>query len=158
MRITWCLMVMVLGPLFMPLSTRAQDSWTPEQLQVIAAIERLSAATAPDGGGAQAYGAVLAEEFSRWTIGSEIINNKEDWIVGIGEWFDDGWRVSHRKARILEVSINGDYAFTRRVIEETYLGPTGDKSESSAALAEVWVQGDGGWLLLQVNVHPLKDD
>ena len=45
----------------------------------------------------------------------------------------------------------GDFAFTRRIVEETYLGPDGDSTNSRAALAETWIRGDGGWLLLRVN-------
>jgi hypothetical protein len=152
------LMMLLLGQVWLPATAGAQDPWTPEQQQVLAAIEQLSASTAPGGGGPVEYGAVLSEEFSRWTIGSEVINNKEDWVAGLKEWFDEGWRVSDRKSRDLDVFVGGDYAFTRRIVEETYLGPTGDTSVSSAALAEVWVSGDDGWRLLRVDVHPLPSD
>ena len=47
----------------------AQESWTPQQQDVTATIQRLSATTAPDGAGADEYGA-LSEEFSRWTVGT----------------------------------------------------------------------------------------
>ncbi len=79
----------------------AQNSWDTEQLQVLEAIERLSASTAPDGAGAgaDAYGAVLDDEFSRWTIGSAVINQKRAWEQSIEEWFADGWRVSDRPYR-----------------------------------------------------------
>lgn len=139
----------------MPLQTAAQESWTPQQREVLAAMDRLSAATAPGGAGAEDYGAVLAEEFTRWTVGSTVINDKESWVAGVREWFDDGWRVTDRESRILEVLVRGDYAFTRRIVEETYLGPENERSLSGAALAEVWVRRDRAWLLLRVNVHPI---
>ena len=138
----------------MPAETRAQETWTPEQLQVLAAMERLSAATAPGGGGPDAYGAVLSDDFSRWTLGSESINDKADWVAGVKEWFDDGWRVSDRKTRGLEITVTGGFAFTRRIVHETYIGPDGESTESSAALAEIWILGDAGWLLYMVNVRP----
>jgi hypothetical protein len=45
----------------------AQGNWTSEQHQVLAAIERLSASTALGGAGPDAFAAVLADGFSRWT-------------------------------------------------------------------------------------------
>lgn len=135
----------------------AQDSWTPEQQQVLDTIERLSATTAPAGDGADAYGAILADGFSRWTIGSKLVNDKMAWVEGVREWFDDGWRVSDREVRMVEVHVSGDVAFTRRVVKETYLGPDGDSSVSAAALAEVWVREDNSWLLSRVDVHPMDD-
>lgn len=131
----------------------AQEMWTKEQRQVIVAIERLSASTAPGGAGADEYGAVLAEEFSRWTVGSAVINDKQNWVEGLRQWFDDGWRVSDRDVQNLEILVRGDFAFTRRIVKETYAGPKGESSVSKAALVEIWVDGDNGWLLLRVNVH-----
>ncbi|NIP57094.1 MAG: DUF4440 domain-containing protein, partial [Gemmatimonadetes bacterium] len=105
--------------------------------------------------GADAYGAVLADDFSRWTIGSDLVNGKEDWVEGVREWFEDGWRVSDRDTRHLEIVVRDDHAFTRRVVEETYLGPEGERSTATAALAEVWVREDGEWRLLRVDVRPV---
>jgi hypothetical protein len=141
-----------------PSQVSAQDSWTTEQLQVVASIERLSTATAPGGAGADGYGAVLADNFSRWTTGSDVINDKQSWVEGVREWFDDGWRVTDRNQNILEILMMGEFAFTRRVVEETYLGPDGERSVSKAALAETWVRSDGVWLLLLVNVDVLDSD
>lgn len=133
----------------------AQDSWTTDERQVLAAMERLSAATAPDGAGADAYAAVLTDDFSRWTTGSGVVNDKQSWVAGVREWFDDGWRVTDRNQEIVEISVKGDMALTRRIVEETYLGPDGENSVSRAALAEVWARSDGVWLLYQVNVDVL---
>ncbi len=124
-------------------------------MQVLEAMEQLSAATAPGGAGADAYGAVLAEEFSRWTIGSNETSGKADWVEGVREWFDDGWRVSDRKTQILEIRMRDETAYIRRIVTESYTGPENEQSVSTAALAEVWVRGNEGWLLLFVNVHPM---
>ena len=139
----------------LPTQVWAQESWTPEQQELTAAIAKLSAATAPDGKGADEYGANLSEEFSRWTIGSAVFTDKNTWVEGMREWFDDGWRVSDRQTRDLQILVRDDYAFIRRVVQETYLGPDNESSVSTAALAEVWVRSDHGWLLLYVNVHPM---
>jgi hypothetical protein len=133
----------------------AQDSWTPDQQGILISIERLSEATAPGGSGADGYGAVLSDQFSRWTTGSSSVTGKQEWVEGIREWFEDGWRVADRDQSILEISVVGDFAFTRRIVVEGYLGPDGDTTESRAALAETWIRGDGGWLLLRVNVDVL---
>jgi len=135
----------------------AQDSWTTEQLEILASMELLSATTAPNGTGADGYAAVLAEGFSRWTTGSSIVNSKQAWVDGVRDWFDDGWRVVERDQEIVEIIVIGEYAFTRRVVEETYQSPSGDSSVSKAGLAETWIRGEGVWLLLRANADVLSD-
>ncbi len=138
-----------------PSPASSEESWSKEQRQVLAAIQRLSASTAPGGAGPDAYAAVLADDFSRWTVGSDVINDKETWVEGVREWFNDGWRVSDRKTRNLEIQVSGGQAFIRRIVTETYLGPDKETSSSSAALAEVWVRRADDWLLLRADVHPM---
>ena len=133
------------------------DTWTKGQLTVIASIERLSASTGPEGTGADQYGAVLHKNFSRWTSGSSKINHKQEWVKGISEWFDDGWRVAERDQQIVEISIQGEFAFTRRIVEETYVGPEGESSVSKSALTETWLRADDEWLLYRVNVDVLDN-
>ncbi|MEN8374821.1 MAG: nuclear transport factor 2 family protein [Gemmatimonadota bacterium] len=133
----------------------AQAAWNADQKEVLASIDRLSEATAPGGGGPEAYDAVLADDFSRWTLGGGVLNTKDTWVEGVREWYGDGWRVADRSAEILEVRVVGDFAFTRRIVEETYEGPDGDRSTSKAALAEVWRKTDRGWLLLRVDIITL---
>lgn len=135
----------------------AQSTWTPEEEQVMAAINRLSASTAPDGGGADDYAKMLDDSFTRWTVGSVLVNDKSEWIEGMRDWFDDGWRVTERQTDYLDIHIADNFAFTRRNVSETYLGPDGDTSTSKAAVAEVWKKSGPGWLLLLANVHPIVD-
>lgn len=134
-----------------------QDAWSPEQKEIVDAISRLSESTAPGGGGADAYGNLLAEDFSRWTIGSDVTNEKEKWVEGIAEWFTNGWRVSDRKQQHLEILVLDGLAHTRRIVTETYSGPDGDTSTSKAALSEIWINREGNWLLYRVNVHPMDN-
>ena len=138
--------------------TYGQDEWNSEQKQIIETMNLLSETTTPDGKGADAYGSYLSDDFSRWTIGSPITNNKKKWVDGVKEWFDDGWRVSERKQQNLEILIMNGIAHTRRIVIETYLGPKGDTSESKAALAEIWIKKNNKWLLYRVNVHPMTND
>ena len=135
-----------------------QDSLNVKQKEVIEAMNGLSETTAPKGNGAGAYGNFLADDFSRWTIGSAITNDKEKWVEGVREWFDDGWRVSNREQEILEILILNDFAHTRRIVTETYLGPKGESSISKAAIAEIWIYKNNKWLLYRVNVHPMNND
>ena len=153
MKNLFYLVAFLLVPLY--LDAQSQDSWSPEQSQVLAAMHRLSATTAPDGKGADEYAEVLAENFSRWTTGSSVINRKKEWVEGVRGWFDDGWRVIDRHQTVLEITIRADEAFTRRIVEETYLGPDKEKTISKAGLAETWVRSDGSWLLLRVNADVL---
>ena len=138
--------------------TFGQDSLNDEQLEVIETMNLLSQTTSPTGKGADSYAKYLADDFSRWTIGSSITNTKEKWVEGVREWFDDGWRVSDRQQKNIEIQIFGNYAHTRRIVIETYKGPKGESSTSKAALAEIWIKENKKWLLYRVNVHPIPND
>lgn len=133
----------------------AQQPDVAQEHQIVRAIERLSAATATDGAGPAAYAAVLHPDFSRWTLGSDAAEDKETFVAAIQEWWRDGWRVSARDSRALHIVVRGDYAFTRRIVSETYVGPDGEQSASTTALAEVWVRGGDDWLLLRVDAHSI---
>ena len=132
--------------------------WSPRQREILDAIARLSASTAPGGGGADDYAPMLTEDFSRWTIGSDVLNGKEDWVEGVRSWFDDGWRVSDRQVEVLEITVEGDTAFSRRIVSETYAASDGEISPpAKAALAEVWRRDGEGWRLKRVTVHPIQE-
>lgn len=133
----------------------AQERWDPRQREILSAIETLSAATRPGGGGADAYGAVLAEEFARWTMGSDVINEKTAWVAGIAEWYEQGWRVVGRQSDVLQITVLDAIAFSRRIVAESLEGPGGERSESLTALTEVWVRRDGAWLLWRVDLTPV---
>ncbi len=144
--------------LFLSNLVYGQDKWTNSQQEVIETMNKLSETTSIEGNGADEYGSYLSDEFSRWTIGSAITNNKTKWVEGVREWFDEGWHVSERTQQILEILIVNDFAHTRRIVTETYLGPKKETSISTAALAELWIKKDNKWLLYRVNVHPIPND
>lgn len=133
-----------------------QEKWDNEQKQIIGSMNKLSETTALKGGGAEAYGWFLSDDFSRWTIGSSTTNSKKDWVHGIREWFDDGWRVSDRKQQLIEIQMMNGLAHTRRIVSETYLGPDGTTSKSKAALNEIWIKEKDKWVLYRVNIHPME--
>lgn len=128
------------------------------ETEVLNTMQNLSATTESNGLGPDAYATFLADDFSRWTIGSDVINNKSTWIKGIREWYDEGWRVSDRKQHIIEIVVLNESALCRRIVQETYQGPQGETSTSKAALAEIWVVRNNQWKLLQVNVLPLDHE
>ncbi len=131
--------------------------WSPRQREILDAIAKLSASTAPGGGGADDYATMLTEDFSRWTIGSDVVNGKGEWVEGIRTWYDEGWRVSDRTADVLEIAVEGGTAFSRRILSETYTTPDGETSPpAKAALAEVWRRDGEGWRLQRVTVHPIE--
>jgi ketosteroid isomerase-like protein len=136
----------------------APGNWSPGQREILDAIARLSASTAPDGGGADEYAVMLTEDFSRWDIGSNVLMGKKEWVDGVRSWFDDGWRVSDRQAEVLEITVQGATAFCRRIVSETYTGPDGVASPPSrSALAEVWKRDGEGWRLQRVTIHSLQE-
>ena len=101
---------------------------------------------------------MLTDDFSLSTIVSHLLSGKQEWVDGIRGWFDDGWRVSDRQAEVLEITIEGGTAYSRRIVTETYTGPDGDTTPAAkAALAEVWRRDGEGWRLQRVTVHPIPD-
>lgn len=138
--------------------TYSQPEWSGKAKELIETIEKFSETTSPSGQGADAYSEFLHIDFSRWTMGSSLENDKENWVEGVREWFDDGWRVSERHQETIEMLIEKKYAHVRRIVTETYKGPKGDTSKSKAALAEIWIKHRGKWMLFRVNVQPLSLD
>lgn len=132
--------------------------WSPRQREILDAMAELSASTAPGGGGADDYAAMLTDDFSRWTIGSDVLNGKQDWVKSVRTWYEDGWRVSDRQVEVLEVTVEGGTAFSRRIVSETYSAPDGETlPPTRAALAEVWRRDGEGWRLQRVTVHPIEE-
>ena len=147
-------LVLTIGVVFIGFG---QESFTAKQQEIINTIDQLSATTAPDGQGAHAYGSFLTENYSRWTLGSKKINYKQDWIEGIQEWFEDGWRVSDRKQQFIEIVTSEDVAYTRRIVTEIYLGPNKETSSSKSALTEKWVKHNDKWLLHRVDIQTMNN-
>ncbi len=132
----------------------AQPDWNTDQLALIDRMKELSASMRVDGGGGEAYGGILADGFTRWTVGSTTINEREGWIDGIAEWFDAGWRVIDGSLEVLEIDIHGNIATTRRVVRESFKSPEGDITTYESGVVEVWEKSkDGGqWLLRRASV------
>lgn len=133
----------------------AQDSLSLEQKQIVETIHQLSQTTSKKGAGPNAYAKYLHQDFNRWTLRNSKINSKDQWIEGVREWFDDGWYVSERKQKFIEIRVEDKEAHVRRIVDETYMGPKNESSTSKAALAETWVKQEGNWRLHTVNVYPL---
>ena len=129
----------------------APQQKVPAELQE--AMEDLSAATAPGGGGPEAYARILTEDFTRWTLGSERMDDRDSWVEGVRAWYGDGWRVADRKTRRVDLELQDDLAFVRRIVTETYSGPEGEESSATAALAEIWERTGNGWRLKRVDAH-----
>ena len=72
--------------------------------------------------GADGYAEFLSDDFSQWTIGSTKINYKDEWVEGVKEWFDDAWCVSERKVKYCDILVSDHFAFTCRIVDETYSG------------------------------------
>ena len=145
--------------LIIPIATFSwgQEKTAKDYDGVIKAMEGLSAATAPGGGGVEAYGAILAEDFTRWTIGEEKLYTKEEWLKGLKSWFDHSMSVVDRKMEYMEMDLQGDVAFTRRIVTETQADEFDKESSYKSALSEVWVKRKGAWLLLRADVTSMKD-
>ncbi|MBT8218797.1 MAG: hypothetical protein KJP00_03180 [Bacteroidia bacterium] len=133
-----------------------QPEFDQQQQAILDVITALSTTTAKEGGGADAYGLILHDDYSRWTLGGEQMSGKQAWIDGIREWFDGGWSVSDRDQEIIEITVNAEIAFVRRIVSETFVSPHGNKGQpSKAALAEIWKKVEDQWLLYRVDITVL---
>jgi hypothetical protein len=138
-------------------STPATESAViTEKEQLKSRMYQLSNTMKKGGSGGQGYAELLMPNFTRWTVGSEIINNKSKWVKGINDWFDSGWRVSESHNDILEIRIFTNLAFTRRIVTETYLGPNNEKNIYRTGVVETWLKEQGNWFLLNASVTPEK--
>ncbi|MBO6577246.1 MAG: hypothetical protein JJ896_17630 [Rhodothermales bacterium] len=144
--------------LLVPQAAAQEAAESTPEAAINRAIDRLSAATAPGGGGAEAYGAELTDTFSRWTLGSRATDTKESWLAGIRSWFDEGWVVIDRETHHITIDVEGGLAFVRRVVSESYQGPDGEITDPArAAVSEVWKSTREGWKLHRVEVVSLPD-
>ncbi len=107
-----------------------------------------------NGNGGNGYALILAPEYTRWTIESETINDRETWLQGIHDWFDSGWRIADSKNNIVEIAVHGEFAFVRRIATETYAGPNGEDQIFQSGVVEVWTKKNDKWLLLQASISP----
>ena len=138
---------------FVLLSPLSAQEWNDGQRSIVRQIEALSATTVPSGEGPVGYAELLSPDFTRWTLGSDHISRKQDWIRGIEDWWDDGWRVIERDGETNEITILGELAFVRRTAYERFQSPAGEAGEmAGAALAEVWRIEAGEWRLWRVDI------
>lgn len=137
--------------------TSAQQAWNAKQQQVIAAMESLSKANTLGSQDIQRYASMLDDRFSRWTIGSRVVNDKAGWVQGIQTWIDRGWAMAASTQQIIEIQLLGDTAITRRIVSEAYIGPDKASMITTSALAEVWIKQQDQWRLVSMTVHPLPN-
>lgn len=130
------------------------QNFDSEQKAIISQMKALSSSMYKGGKGGNAYAAILAPDYTRWTSGSDLINDRANWLKGINDWFDSGWRIADSQNNILEIKIQGNLAFVRRVATETYSGPKGESQVFQSGVVEVWTKKNNTWLLLQASISP----
>ena len=130
------------------------QNFDSEQKAIISQMNSLSSSMYKDGNGGKAYATILAPTYTRWTSGSDLINDRVNWLKGINDWFNSGWRIANSQNNILEIEIHGDFAFVRRVATETYVGPKGENQIFQSGVVEVWTKKNSVWLLLQASISP----
>ena len=115
----------------------------------------ISAAVAPEGGGSAEYEKYLHDNYSRWMMDEKELVEKEEFLQSVEGWFSEGWRVVEKKQSNYSIYWAKEFAFVRRIVEEFYEGPDGEKSSSKSALSETWRLEGSDWLLLRVDIKVL---
>lgn len=151
------MLVSVLCLLTISLAANAENTSDAVPTELREAMSDFSSSTLVGGKGPEVYAMYLAEDYSRWTLGNDTVIAKTQWVAGVRGWYDDGWRVMERKREDMEFTLLEDLAFARSIVQETYVGPEGDETVSTAALAEVWVKRDGRWLLFRVDATVINN-
>lgn len=120
---------------------------------VLEAMAALSASMREDGGGPDAYAALLTEDFTRWNVRADRILTRDELLDGIRSWWEGGGRVTASDVQLHEIVFAGEAATTRLVARETYA----DGSKSAAAVGQLWVRVGDRWRLRRANVHMLEN-
>ena len=150
-------MKIFLSMLLFLVSLAAQASnqeFSSEEQAIVSQMTALSASMQKNGSGGDGYALILAPKYTRWTIGSETINDRETWLQGIHDWFNGSWRIADSKNNILEITVHGEFAFVRRIATETYAGPNGEDQIFQSGVVEVWIKKNDQWLLIQASISP----
>ncbi|HNR76165.1 MAG TPA: DUF4440 domain-containing protein [Parvularculaceae bacterium] len=133
----------------------ADAEWNADEKAVIAQMTALSQSTREGGGGADAYAAMLAPGFTRWTVGGNVINGRDAWIEGVADWLNEGGLVLGGTNDVLEITIEDDFAATRRIVVERMKNPDGSVATYRTGVAEIWRRDENGaWLLWRASVKP----
>ncbi len=148
MKIIWLTIVLFIGNTAQVLS----QEFGIEEKAIITQMNALSASMYSDGSGVKGYAVILSPDYTRWTSGNEMINDRVTWLKGINDWFDSGWRIVESKNNILEIKVQSDFAFVRRIATETYAGPNDENQIFQSGVAEVWNKKNNKWLLLQASI------
>ena len=136
-------------------TVNAAPRWDEQQQQIVHAMQQLADASDYKSASIDDYASQLCDDFTRWTIGSQAVSDKDGWVEGVSIWIARGWSVAARTAEILDIEVNGEFAFSRRIVTEAYIGPNQQSAMSTSALAETWHKDSSGWKLHRLSVHPL---
>jgi len=119
---------------------------------IFSAMEDLTSTLRVDGGGPDAFEAMLSEDFLRLSVMSGELMNREEFMEGIREWWDGGGRISDSQKEVLEVSSHGEFWLTRSRMRENYL-PSG---ASYSAVTQLWAKENGRWVVRRTDVTVIE--
>lgn len=130
-------------------SACAPAASTPTEASLRNALAAFDATTQIDGGGPDAYAALLHSEFTFWSVPGDSVTPREDLIAGLREWWESGNRVGADETAIVDIRISQDLAIVRLATEERFVDLEGAATgEFSGHVVQVWVHEGGGWRLL----------
>ncbi len=135
--------------------TFSQIELSPEEQEVVQKTEELSELL-KNGDELDRYSEMLDDRYSRWVIGELTVSKKDEWLEQLNEWFNDGWKIASRERQLVEVEIEEQFGYIRRIVEENYIGPDELPSSSISALDEIWTNDEGEWKLYRVTVLPIR--
>lgn len=147
-RISFILIVVFLAG-----SISAKDGGSRSDLT--ASLDALSETMQVDGAGPDQYESFLHPAFSRWDLGGEVVDRKT-LVASLREWWEEGFRVSDGRSRIVHVAIQDDVAVVRFERFERFVDRDGQETGTfSGFVTQVWIGDSGGWKLFSIDISPL---
>ena len=120
----------------------------PTEADLRAAMAAYTGALASGGGGVEAYAGLMSDDYSRWRIGGGL-QTKDELIATIVPWYAQGNRVGESDFQIVSFDMEGDHAFVRENVVQTYVDPDGNVTTFTGHIATVWRATPEGWRLIR---------
>jgi hypothetical protein len=125
-----------------------------DQEQVLAASQALSATTQVGGDGPSAYAALLHPRFTRWYVGTDVMD-RNALVAAIEQWWLSGARVASGERDVVHLFLHGDQALLRLDLSEEFVDKDGNPAGSFAGhVAQTWARSGDEWLLIAADIAP----
>lgn len=149
-------LLLALGACVTPTAEPVRDT-AADEAAILAASESLSMTTLEGGDGPEAYAALLHPRFTRWYVGTDVMDRKA-LVAAIEQWWLSGARVASGEREVVHLLLQGDQALLRLDLSEEFVDGDGNPAGAFAGhVAQTWARSGDQWLLLAADIAPAAD-